>query len=308
MSDKGSLLREMNEIETRWFSFLSKLEERMKELCEAAIPELQEVYNEDKDEYKRTYHRMLSGIKGQINNIEEKAKTIEEEKVRLPLDDIEEELDNIEDEKLSDFFYDLEERCRKRYQEFEDKAEAWKDKLDSDMFVDYEKVFQSILDEYEKIKDKFCCTQCGHPILIEKIFFTPAFIACPACTTQNTFQPSTLASRLDDVGRLLGEQRAAPVLAAYEREQERERELYHQAHKLEIEKIGFEINKQNDKVKDLDERIAALEAERRESELKAPQIYQEYLKTKFEEWIKLVPEMAEHNRKIYEQWISGYKK
>lgn len=308
MNDKHKIIGQLTEIETRWFGFLAKLEERMQELSEASIPELEDLYKNDEDQFKRTYERLLSSIIGQLNSVENKADEIEAKNVNKPLDRIENKVNDTDDDDLKEFFDNLSERCSKRADEFEEKVEYWIEKVKETGKEDFEIKYQAIIDEYNTIKDKFCCKQCGSPITINKVLFITTHLSCPACQTQNTFVPSSQASDLDYVGLCLAEQRTKHILIAYEKENDKERDLYNQMHTIEIEKIGYEINGDNSKLPELDSKIKELEIQRKASVAKAPELYQEYLTAKFEEWIKLVPELAEQNQKIYESWLNNFIK
>ncbi|GAA6768085.1 hypothetical protein AAFH68_40370 [Flavobacterium sp. CGRL1] len=96
---------------------------------------------------------------------------------------------------------------------------------------------KKILDEYETIKNKFNCTQCGGNIEIEKIFLIETYISCPYCQTQNTFAPSTLGRNLQNIAKELAEQRTAHLYDAYESEKDKERDLYHKRHELSLSTI-----------------------------------------------------------------------
>lgn len=304
MNARSQIVSQLTDIETRWFDFLAKLEERMQELAEAAIPELEDMFETDEDQFKRTYGRMLSGIVGQLNSIEDKAREVEHKNVKKSLDKIDDKVDDMDDDELKKIAYNLSERCRKRSDEFEKKLTTWIRKVEETGKEDFEIKYRAIIDEYNAIKDQFCCKQCGSTIPIGKVLFIITHIVCPACQTQNTFVPSSRASELDHVGLCLAEQRTKHILVAHQREKQRERELYHQMHTIKIEKIGYEINKNTSKIAELDAKIAELEMQRKACIKKAPELYNEYLKAKFEEWKKLVPELAEQNQKIYERWLS----
>lgn len=307
MKDRSlKIVAQLTEIETRWFGFLTKMEVRMQELSEASIPELEDLFRNDDDQFKRTYGRMLSGIIGQLNSIEEKVREVEEINVRKPLYKIEDKVEDLDDNELNRFTQKLTDRCRVRNEEFEKKLEAWTQKVKDTAHEDFEIKYQAILDEYNEIKDKFCCKQCSSPIPINRVLFIITHLTCPACQTQNTFVPSSRASELDHVGLCLAEQRTKHILTAHEQEKERERELYYQMHDLEIEKIGYEISKEKVKVAELDTKIATLETLRKASVARAPELYKEYLKAKFEHWKELVPDLAEQNQRIYESWVARY--
>ncbi len=180
-----TIVHQLNEIETRWFGFLAKLEERMQELSEASIHELEEMYKNDEDQFKRTYHRLLSSIVGQLNSIEDKYQEVEEKNVHRPLGKIETKVDDIDDNELKEFFENLSERCDNRGNRFEEKLESWIEKVKDTSKEDFEIKYQAIIDEHNTIKNQFCCKQCGSTISIDKILFITTHISCPACKTQN---------------------------------------------------------------------------------------------------------------------------
>ena len=305
---KRKIIAQLTEIESRWFAFTSKLEQRAKELTEASIPELMDMYRNDEDQFKRTYARLLSSITGQLNSIEEKAREIEEQNVTDPFDRIEDKVESLEDDELTQFFDKLRDRCSDRADKLETKIDYWIEKVKDTSVENYEVKYQEIMDEYNSIKDKFCCKQCGAPITIDKIHFITTHISCPSCQTQNTFEPSSRASDLDHIGLLLAEQRTKHLLDIYEKEGETEESIYLQIHDLEIERIEYEMENDTNKISEIDSKIKMLEAERKASIAKAPKLYEEYLKAKFEEWIKLVPELEEQNHKIYESWLAEHKR
>lgn len=280
---KPEWITQMNELDARWSTFLTKLEERMVEMAEAAIPELQEVFESDKG----TYFNLLAGIKGQLNVLEDKVRDVYEEQIESFYDEISDDLDDDEWEEVLDRFRD---KCSEGQEAFEEKVDAWRERLENTESVDLEAKYKSILNEYEQIKDKFCCKQCGSPISIPEMLFITTHVACPACQSQNTFEPSSQARELDFVGRALAEQRTQPLLDAHQAEEERERELYMQIHELSFE----------DETPSILAQIAELEQKRKDSIRNAPELYKKYLKAMFDEWIKLVPGLAEQNRKIYE--------
>ncbi len=67
-SETPDWIFECKEIQERWFLFLSKLEDKMQELCEMSIPELENTLAND-EVFKRTYHKLLSGTQGQLTQI-----------------------------------------------------------------------------------------------------------------------------------------------------------------------------------------------------------------------------------------------
>lgn len=305
---KNKLISRLTEIETRWFEFTVKLEQRMKELVEASVPELKDLYQNDKDHYKSAYYNLLNGIVGQLNSIQEKADEVEEANVSGQFDKLEDRIESMDDDELSDFFDKLRDRCSERADQLEAKVDHWIEKVKECGVEDFEVKYQEIMDEYNLIKDKFCCKQCGSPVALDRIYFITTHITCPSCQTQNTFEPSSRAGELDHVGLQLAEQRTYPLLNAYEKEEDKEREIYDKIHVLEIEKIGCELAGNENRIAEIDSRIAELERARKECIANAPGLYETYLKAKFEEWIRLVPELEEQNRKVYESWLSYFRK
>jgi hypothetical protein len=51
---------------------------------------------------------------------------------------------------------------------------------------------------------------------VEQAFFISVHLACPACATQNTFDPGSEARGLPFIARDLAEKRAAPLYEVYQ--------------------------------------------------------------------------------------------
>ncbi len=91
--------------------------------------------------------------------------------------------------------------------------------LDSADFGDQQQAevqYQQILDEHERVKDRFACITCGAALTISKLFCIATYVDCPYCRTQNTFQPSDAAYRLPAIAELLAEQRAGEAKRRWE--------------------------------------------------------------------------------------------
>lgn len=287
----------------RIFIFLDKLEAKMKELCDAAIPELIETHKSDEDIYKRTYGRLVAGINGQLENIRKKAYDTYEEKINGFYQDIREEVSVLSPHYalLSSFRDD----CSTRYhKQFEEKYQYWTKKVAETNYEDLEINYQRILDEYERIKNTFHCQQCGGNIAIEKIFFVTTYLTCPHCQTQNTFAPSTEAAGLEGLGRSLAEQRTAHLLKAYEDEKQKERDLYHERHTLSLTKINQKDKKE---VERIDAALESLTQKRDEAIRNAPPLYEKYLRAMFDEWNKIVPDLALQNEKFYDRLLADFR-
>lgn len=228
--DAQPLSPEIQQKQDRWFAFLEKLEARMEEVCEAAIPQLQEVFEQDTDPYKRAHGRMLAGLIGQISELRRKADEVKEKEIIHFSDVFDSSFTNRAFYVGSDPFkqlYQFKDACYDRHRIFEERMEQIADKLrDAAGEQDLEAAYQQQLTEFEKIKDKFNCTQCGGNITIPKMFSIVTYVTCPFCQTQNTFHPSTEAQLVLHNARSLAEKRTAHLLKAYESAAQKDPELY----------------------------------------------------------------------------------
>lgn len=282
----------LDETQKRLYAFLEKLEQRMQELADAAVPELEALKSED----ERAYGNMLNGVKGQLNAVRDKAQKTYDEKVEDVYDQIQRNI-NVLHPQYS-HLRDFRTYCSARFhQQFDGIYNKYQDQLDSTTYTDYEVLYQRIVDEYEAVKNKFNCHQCGGKISLEKIYFTVSHLTCPTCQTKNTFQPSTLAQGLEHIGRGLAEQRTKPLLEKYYNAQHHERELYHQAHELKLKSYSIQhLTKKELLLK----QISDLENLRKEMEKKTPELYQQYQRAMFDEWKTLVPDLAEQTENFYQ--------
>ncbi len=289
---------ELQESKDRWFTFLEKLEAKMEELATAAIPELKQLLQEDDDLYKRTFHRVLAGVNGQLNNIREKARDTYEQKIHSLYYDLNAQVSVLSPHHnlLSDFRT----ACSDRHNEFERKFEYWRDQIEKTQQRDLEIEYQKILNEFESIKHKFSCKQCGGNITIDKIFLIETYIPCPYCKSQNTFAPSTQARMLQNIARGLAEQRTAHLYEAFETENNKERELYHQRHELSLSKIH---EKDSKVLSEINAKMNQLENDRQNAIENAPKLYQAYLRAMYDEWNKITPDLKEHNEKMYQNQL-----
>jgi len=291
---------ELQEAQQRWFSFSEKLEAKMEELATAAIPELKQVLQDDEDLYKRTFHRVYSGVMGQLNNIREKARDTYEEKIDSIYYDLDARISVLD--KNHDLISDFRSACSDRHEEFENKYDYWRKQIEKTQERDLEIEYKKILDEFETIKDKFSCTQCGGNLTIDKIFLIETYISCPYCQTQNTFAPSTQARNLQNIARGLAEQRTAHLYEEYQTEYNRERELYHERHELSISKIHESDKKV---LSEIQAKMDELEEQRQFVIKNAPKLHQVYLRAMYDEWNKITPDLKEHNEKMYQNQLNN---
>ena len=289
---------ELLESQERWFAFLEKLEAKMEEFATAAIPELKEILQTDDDLYKRTFHKVYSGVNGQLSNIREKARDTYEEKIITVYQNFNAQISVLS--KHHNLVSDFRTACSDRYNDFEDKYEYWRKQIEKTQERDLEIEYQKILNEFENIKNKFSCKQCGGNIEIEKIFLIETYISCPYCKTQNTFAPSTQGRNLQNIARGLAEQRTAHLHEAFEIENNKERDLYHQRHELSLSTIH-----QSDKkiLSEIKAKMDELEEQRQFAIQNAPKLYQVYLRAMYDELNKITPDLKEHNEKMYQNQL-----
>jgi hypothetical protein len=230
--DNPMLAEEMRQTQERWFVFLQKLEGRMEEVCEAAIPQLKEVFEEDTDPYKRAHGRMLSGLLGQLEQMRHKANEVREQKIIEFSHVAEESFPSITSPGGSAYFsmlHKFKEACYGRHRAFEDKVARYVELLQNAAGEpDLETPYRKLLEEFEKTKDLFVCTQCSGNITIPQLFVIATYVSCPHCQTQNTFHPSTEAQMVLHNARALAEQRTAHLLKEYESGDPKDPVLYRQ--------------------------------------------------------------------------------
>jgi len=290
----------LEESKERLFLFLDKLEAKMEELCNAAIPELKELLANDEDMYKRTFHRVYAGINGQLSNIRERARDVYDEKINDLYDNLKAAVSVLHPH--YDLLSKFRTECSDRYnKEFEEKYQYWRNQLEKTQERDLEIEYQKIVAEYDEIKNSFNCKQCGGSITIEKIFFIDTYIACSHCQTQNTFEPSSQARNLQNFARNLAEQRVSHLLEIYHAENNKERELYHERHELSLSTIHEKDKKiLAQKQSQMDD----LENRRKEVIKNAPKLYHVYLRAMYDQWNKITPDLKEHHEKLYENQIN----
>lgn len=184
----------MTELETRWNTFLGKLEEKANDLIEGLRTEGKTLWLDKADGYHQTYYRFRSGIQGQLRSIYTKARETYEAQIQP------------HGHHLSTVYHEWEERIREKEEHAVKEAET----------EDLELKFQEILAEHAAIKDKFSCIQCGGKLFLDKIYFITTYIRCEHCQTQNTFEPSTMARSLEALSKPLAEQRCQHLYNEYQ--------------------------------------------------------------------------------------------
>jgi hypothetical protein len=282
-------LPQIQENQQRFFDFLNKIEVRMQELTDAAVPELTEMRNSTDESFKMDFRRMKSGIDGQLENIRKKVYDVHDEKILDLFNEIKHNYSPKDKER--DILNAFRNDCRSRYNLFEEKYQAARNAVDATDYEDYEIAYEKVLNEYATIKDKFHCKQCGSLISIEKIFFINVHLNCSACQTQNTFEPSTHARMVQHFAQNLAHQRATDLYEKYKIESEKERLYYHEMHPL---KLSLHFEKDTKIKSETETKIEDLEAKRQESIQNTPIFYKDYLHKKYTEWKKITPDMEAH--------------
>jgi hypothetical protein len=184
----------INELETRWNTFLGKLEEKANELIEGIRTEGKTLWQDKADVYHQTYYRFRSGMQGQLRSIYTKARDTYEANIQQGR------------HQLATIYHEWEERIRQKEEEAINEAET----------EDLELKYQEILAEHALIKDTFSCIQCGGKLVLDKIYFITTYIKCDHCQTQNTFEPSTMAKSLEGLSKPLAEQRCKHLYNEYQ--------------------------------------------------------------------------------------------
>lgn len=203
----------MRDLEQRFRVFIEKLTERAESLAEETRGAIQEIYDEDADPYKRSFGNFLMGVKGQFKGIIDKAEEVFKQQIKphalsfLKTQTPEGELQ--------------EEWFRKIHDDFE----KWKDKMRdlADSIENQvkkpsaEEKLREIVEEYNAVKDKFHCSQCGANLEIKELYFISTYITCPYCQTQNTFVPSDKMRGFEFVAKDFAEEKTREEEKLYEK-------------------------------------------------------------------------------------------
>ncbi|MDR2157333.1 MAG: hypothetical protein LBO81_06095 [Clostridiales Family XIII bacterium] len=204
--------QELEDLETRWFAFLEKMEAKMEELCSAALPELRALRRDPDSE--QVYLRMLAGVEGQLGHIRDKVYETRDAKVIDTWYRFREEI------AFADAFYGtgnaFRDNCEDRYHAFEETYLDWHNLVRATLRENLEEEYRQILETLDANRGVFRCRQCGAPISVPADCFISVHLACPACATQNTFDPGSKARKLPFIARDLAEKRVSPLYGAYQ--------------------------------------------------------------------------------------------
>lgn len=198
---------ELQALKSRFTLFLNKLMERAVELSDETRANAQLIHDED----EQSYFNFKNGIVGQFSGLERKADEVFETQ--------------IEPYHYRELMYDLGlssmanmDNLMRLYDEISDHFNQWKDQisdLEKQAFAGVKKkksAKQQLADvfaEFEELKDAFNCTQCGSTIPLETIYFMSTYVKCPACSSQNTFTPSSNMRQLPFIVREVAENKAS---------------------------------------------------------------------------------------------------
>ncbi|MGI9527333.1 MAG: hypothetical protein ACR2MS_09520 [Weeksellaceae bacterium] len=192
---------DLENLKVRFQTFTQKLLAKADELEAEVKASAQTMYDEDTDHHKRSYIQFKSGIEGQYRHMLNKARDVFEAQIR-PM------RDNKTYNGVQDWYSEL----YTMMNDFEDKIYQKIKGLDEVVQeITAESRLQSILKEYEEIKDAFHCSQCGANISIDQVYFVSTYITCPYCQTQNTFIPSSNMKELQYLSREVAEERLKPM-------------------------------------------------------------------------------------------------
>ncbi|BAV07132.1 hypothetical protein SAMN05421788_102241 [Filimonas lacunae] len=288
------LMQQLSDTEQRLNAFLQKLDQRADELLEGYLAEAPAIIAGD-DQYGQSMYRFTNATRGQIQTLRQKADDVRQKQIR-PLYESYATSANFGTPVYStvqDWFN----RCT-------DTLNAWEDNLFNRMdtaiekaeWKDYEVVFSNLMNNYHQQKENVHCKQCGAKLTIEGVYYYSTYIPCNFCNTQNIFDPGTSARELEHTARQLAEQRCKPMKDAHEQMNQHERDLYMQGHELHLSLIH---EKDKNTINTVNNKIAALEAERQEAIRKAPELLEAYYRAMFDEMTKLLPDLSEHNDKFF---------
>jgi len=273
--------KELKDLEERWKVFLDRLEQRVKEVLDAAHSEGRQLFEADSEPGKRTYYRFKDALFGQIKGVNRKAEKIFHQYIEHQMETPDEYFDMDDTDLISDLGLEMtvsNNRNDDYYNAWEASLLDMQDKWEAEVeATDYEEQYNAVLEEVKSLNDKFACKQCGAPIPMKEVYFISTYIACPQCSTQNTFEPSTKVRQLQSLARQVAEQRCAAL------EKEYSAAVY-----------------DGDQTSQSKERAEALDKER--------EAYRKYQRAVHDEINKILPALKEETEKVFENMIASYAK
>lgn len=161
-------------------TFLSKLSQRADDLFQEVQANAQEIADTDQDLYKRNYYQFKAGIIAQFNAIIQKGSNTFHTQVapsagwdqQMILSELYNTWHTKVLSQMTGVFENIQER-------------------------DLEKQYAEAMAEYEQIREKFHCKQCGAKLRLKKFYFIDTYIQCEFCLTQNNFDPGSKAKGIE---------------------------------------------------------------------------------------------------------------
>ena len=203
----------MKDLEQRFRVFIEKLTERAESLAKETSDSIQEIYDEDADPYKRSFGNFLMGVKGQFKGIIDKAEEVFKQQIKphapsfLKTQTPEGELQEEWFRKIHDDFEKWKDKMRDLVESIENQVKK----------PSAEEKLREIVEEYNTVKDKFHCSQCGANLEIKELYFISTYITCPYCQTQNTFVPSDKMREFEFVAKDFAEEKTREEEKLYEK-------------------------------------------------------------------------------------------
>lgn len=166
-------MNKQQELVNRWDNFLSKIKQRFQESLQQGEQAVMESLDENGYDYYvsvGTLHAIKSQVyESLIKKVDETWRSQVEPAMRQEGD-----------------YWTTE--SRKGY----DLNEQLNNELEHWQFVTEGKLSKKYYDYAIQLVNKnFYCTQCNAPVAIKANFFKAQYVACPSCTSVNTFEPET---------------------------------------------------------------------------------------------------------------------
>ncbi|MDR2638225.1 MAG: hypothetical protein LBC09_00125 [Helicobacteraceae bacterium] len=292
------LRNQITQQQSRWLLFIDKLTARAKELYEPARAELTALRKSDNDPYKTLTNKVLSGVCGQLGSIRKKAYDAHEKEIIDFYYCLKDEIAMTHP--LFDTLYAFRTICLERFGELEKMLLYMEQSLREDAEADLEDEYNKIIDDFNKTKENLRCSQCGHSLPIDRVFFIAVHIACPACGAQNTLEPGSQARSLQFIANDLAAKRSKPLLEASQQAKDEERDLYAKAHSMKLDAIH-----KDDKAKAaVKKEIELIDAERERLIARSRELYDKYLRAVCDEMNKIIPDFKDHHEKVYLKQIN----
>lgn len=297
----GPLQTDLENIESRLYVFLAKLDERADMLLQGFIAEAPAVMADD-NIHGQAYYRFRSATSGQLATLRQKVQEVRESQINGTWYKYDGSFDF--GGAASNLLYDWRQRCFEKLNSWEETLyKKEQQAIDQVEAKDYEVIFHELIRQYEGEKENVHCKQCGAKLVIEGMYYYSVYIPCQFCHTQNIFDPGTNARKLEETARKLAEQRNKAILEQQEAMQTGERELYQQMHELHLSLIH---EKDSKVVQEKQKTIAALEIQRKHALEEAPLLLEQYYKAVFETMSELLPDLREHNERFFQAMQTSY--